>query len=308
MIKKIPALNNLFSGITFLSSTVIIFIILGIFTCLYIESMPAINEYGFLNFILEKRWDYVENIFGGFRPLAGTIITAAIAIAIAIPIALGIAVFITEICPKFLKDIISTAIELLAAIPSIIYGMWGLFTFAPLIENTLQKWISTTIGEVPFIGSIFTAEYAGGVNIFTASLVLSIMIVPYIASITRDTFLQTPQILKESAYGIGATKWEVIKDIVIPYCKTGINSGIIIASGRALGETMAIAYLIGNKHGPLNSVFDPYVTITSALANEFNEASGLHMASLFMLAFILFLSNFTILTIAKIYIRNRVNR
>ncbi len=306
--KRTRAVNGVFSGVTFLSSFTVIMAVLGIFACLCLESAPAVREYGFFRFITETRWDYAENVFGGFRPLAGTVLTSAGALLIAVPVAIGIAVFITELCPSFLKGSISMAIELLAAIPSIIYGMWGLFTFAPLIENTLQKWIGGTFGQIPFIGSFFSAQYAGGVSIFTASLVLSIMIVPYIASIARDTFSQTPAILKESAYGIGATKWEVIRDVVMPYCKTGTNSGIIIAAGRALGETMAIAYVIGNRHGPLNSLFDPYTTITSVLANEFNEASGLHMSSLFLLAFILFIANFATLTAAKIYIRKKVNR
>lgn len=306
--KRTKALNGVFSGVTFLSSWTVIMAVLGIFICLCLESAPAVREFGFFRFITESRWDYAANIFGGLRPLAGTVLTSAGALLIAIPVAIGVAIFITELCPSFLKGPVSMAIELLAAIPSIIYGMWGLFTFAPLIERTLQKWIVGSFGQIPFIGSFFSVKYAGGVSIFTASLVLSIMIVPYIASIARDTFSQTPAILKESAYGIGATKWEVIRDVVMPFCKTGVNSGIIIAAGRALGETMAIAYVIGNRHGVLSSVFDPYTTITSVLANEFNEASGLHMSSLFLLAFILFIANFATLTAAKIYIRQKVNR
>lgn len=306
--RKRNAADTIFSTITFVSSVVILMVVIGIFVSLYLESAPAIKEFGFFKFLADKRWDYAENIYGGLRPLTGTIITSLFALVVAVPIAIGIAIFITEICPIFLRGIVSQAIELLAAIPSIIYGMWGLFSFAPLVENTLQKWIGSSLGEIPFIGSVFSVKYAGGVSVFTASLVLAIMIIPFVASIARDTFNQTPAMLKESAYGIGATRWEVMRDVVLPFCKTGVQSGIIIAAGRALGETMAIAYVIGNRHGSLSSIFDPYSTITSVLANEFNEASGVHRSSLFLLALVLFAVNFATLAIAKIYIRKRGNK
>lgn len=307
-IRRVKAGNSIFMAVTFASSIVILLVVVGIFVSLYLESAEAIKEFGFFQFIFDKRWDYAENIYGGLRPLTGTIITSLFALIVAVPIALGIAVFITEICPNFLKGFISQAIELLAAIPSIIYGMWGLFAFAPIVEGTLQKWIAGSVGQIPFIGSAFTAKYAGGVSIFTASLVLAIMVIPFIASIARDTFKETPPLLKESAYGIGSTRWEVVRDVVMPHCRTGVQSGIIIAAGRALGETMAIAYVIGNRHGGLSSIFDPYTTITSVLANEFNEAGGVHRSSLFLLALILFVVNFATLAAAKIYIRRRANK
>ena len=297
--------DSFFMVITFCSSIVILLIVIGIFVSLYIESSEAIDKFGFFKFIFDKRWDYTENIYGALRPLAGSLLTSFLALLVAIPVALGTATFITEICPNFLRGIISQTIELLAAIPSIIYGMWGLFAFAPLMEKSIQKWVSSSVGQIPIIGSFFAVKYAGGVSIFTAGLVLSIMIIPFIASITRDTFNQTPALLKESAYAIGCTRWEVIRFIVIPYCKTGIQSGIIIAAGRALGETMAIAYVIGNGRGELSSVFDPYTTITSVLANEFNEAAGVHRSSLFLIALILFMVNFVTLAAAKIYVRNK---
>lgn len=299
-------LNKCFSNITFISSSLIFFIVLGIFTCLFIESYGAIQEFGFWNFLTEKSWNYSKNIFGGFRPFVGTIITSVLALLLAIPLAIGIAIFISELCPKFLKSFFSSTMELLAAIPSIIYGMWGLFTFAPIVDKFIQQPITNLFSNVPVLNTLFKAQFAGGVGIFTASLVLSIMIVPYIASIARDTFAQTPQYLKESAYGMGSTKWEVIKNVILPYSKKGVTGGIIIAAGRAIGETMAVAYIIGNSYGPLKSIFDPYVTITSVIANEFNEASNLQLSSLFLLAFILFISNFAILLIAKIYVRRQV--
>lgn len=226
--RKVKAGNSIFMAVTFASSIVILLVVVGIFVSLYLESAEAIKEFGFFRFIFDKRWDYAENIYGGLRPLTGTIITSVFALIVAVPIALGIAVFITEICPNFLKGFISQAIELLAAIPSIIYGMWGLFAFAPIVEATIQKWISGSLGQIPFIGSVFTAKYAGGVSIFTASLVLAIMVIPFIASIARDTFKETPPLLKESAYGIGSTRWEVVRDVVMPHCRTGVQSGIIL--------------------------------------------------------------------------------
>ncbi len=298
--------GTIFSSVTFISALPVLVVSIGIFITLIYESRQAISEFGFFGFLFSFEWNYADNIYGAAQPLLGTLITSLGALIIAVPIAIGIAIFITELCPHFLKGAVSSAIELLAAIPSIIYGMWGLFTFAPFIEGTVQKWIIASVGNVPIVGQFFQAQYAGGVSIFTASLVLSIMVIPFIASIARDTFVQTPDILKESAYAIGATKWEVISNVVMPYCKTGIASGIIIATGRALGETMAIAYVIGNSHGKLGSIFDPYATITSTLANEFNEASGLHMSSLFMLAFILFIANFATLALAKIYTRKEI--
>ncbi len=295
--------NAVFKFLTFFASSLTIVIIISMIISLFYQSIPAIQKFGFVDFIFTREWSFNKDIYGAFRPLSGTILTSIGALLLAIPIALGIAIFITEICPAFLRNIISSAIELLAAIPSIIYGMWGLFTLAPLIEGTVQKAVSSTIGLLPVIGPMFQSEYAGGVSIFTASIVLSIMVIPFIAAIARDTFTQTPDILKESAYGLGATKWEVVRYIVLPYSKTGVQSGIIIAAGRALGETMAIAYVIGNRHGPLNSIFDPYTTITSVLANEFNEAVGTQLSTLFLLAFILFIANFITLAIAKIYSR-----
>jgi phosphate transport system permease protein len=286
-----------------ISAFIIIAVIVGIFITLLRESVPAIKAFGLFDFILGTEWNPTEQVFNGGRPLLGTAVTTLLALLFAVPIAIGIAIFITELCPAILRQPIGTAIELLAAIPSIIYGMWGLFVFAPILERTIQPAIAFIFGKIPVIGSFFEVSYGGGANVFTASMVLAIMIIPFIASITRDTFMQVPPILKESAYGIGATQWEVIKDVVLPYSKAGTAGGIIIATGRALGETMAVAYVIGNRHGELSSIFSPFTTITSVLANEFNEAAGVHLSSLFLLALILFVANLLILSLAKYAMR-----
>lgn len=294
--------DKLVLAASLISALTILIIIIGIIISLFIESFDAIKAFGFFNFIFSTTWDYNEEIFGAGRALLGSILTAFIAIIIAAPMGIGMAVFIVEMCPSFLKGFISSAIGLLAAIPSIIYGMWGLFIFAPFLENTLQKWVSGALGDIPFIGSFFQINYAGGIGLLTSGIVLSIMIVPFIASIAREALSRVPKELKESGYGLGAEKWETIRDVSLPYTKTAIWGGIIIALGRALGETMAIAYIIGNMNISLTSVFDPYVTVTSVLVNEFNEASGLQMSSLFFLALLLFILNFLTLIAAKMYI------
>ena len=294
--------DKFFLAASLISALSILLIIIGIIVSLFIESFDAISAFGFFNFIFSTSWDYNEEIFGAGRALLGSILTSFIAIIIAAPMGIGMAVFIVEICPSFLKGFISTAIELLAAIPSIIYGMWGLFIFAPFLENTLQKWVSGALGDLPVIGSFFQINYAGGIGLLTSGIVLSIMIVPFIASIAREALSRVPRELKESGYGLGAEKWETIRDVSLPYTKTAVWGGIIIALGRALGETMAIAYIIGNMNISLTSVFDPYITVTSALVNEFNEASGLQMSSLFFLALLLFILNFLTLIAAKVYI------
>ncbi len=294
--------DKFFLAASLISALSILLIIIGIIVSLFIQSFDAIKAFGFFNFIFSTSWDYNEEIFGAGRALLGSILTSFIAIIIAAPMGIGMAVFIVEMCPSFLKGFISTAIELLAAIPSIIYGMWGLFIFAPFLENTLQKWVYGALGDVPVIGSFFQINYAGGIGLLTSGIVLSIMIVPFIASIAREALSRVPRELKESGYGLGAEKWETIRDVSLPYTKTAIWGGIIIALGRALGETMAIAYIIGNMNISLTSVFDPYVTVTSVLVNEFNEASGLQMSSLFFLALLLFVLNFLTLIVAKVYI------
>jgi phosphate transport system permease protein len=273
------------------------------FMTLWSESLPSFRHFGFLRFIVTSDWNYSREIYGAFRPLIGTIVSTLIALVAAVPIALGTAIFLTELCPHKLKGSIGVAIELLAAIPSIIYGMWGLFVFAPFLEVWFQPLVGASLGRLPLLGFFFQTRYAGGTNLFTAAMILAVMIMPFITSITRDAFLQVPAILKESSYGLGSTKWETIWEVVMPFCKTPIAGGVIIAMGRALGETMAVAYVVGNRHGTLDSIFSPYNTITSVMANEFNEAAGLQMSSIFALALVLFLANFLVLALAKYILR-----
>ncbi|MDD2557170.1 MAG: phosphate ABC transporter permease subunit PstC [Desulfuromonas sp.] len=304
-IKREQTFEKLFSGITFSAAFLILVIIASIFISLFRESLMAIDSFGFFGFVSSTAWDPVREQFGAATTLYGTLVTTILALVVAVPVSLGIAIFITELCPKFLKPIVSTAIELLAAIPSIIYGMWGLFTFAPLMSDCVEPLLQKIFEPIPLFGQLFTGVPLG-IDILTTSIILSIMITPFIASIVRDTFALTPVQLKESAYGIGATRWEVIKDVMIPYSKTGIFGSVIIAMGRALGETMAVAFVLGNKHAIATSLFDASATITVTLANEFTEAdSDLYLSSLFYLALILLGMNFLLLAVAKMFLARR---
>jgi phosphate transport system permease protein len=297
--------DKLYLSITGFAAFIVLLIVAGIFISLIFESLPAIGKFGFFNFISSLEWDPIKEIFGAATTLYGTLITTAIALLIAVPLSIGIAIFITELCPNILKPIFSTSIELLAAIPSIIYGMWGLFTLAPIMGNYIEPFLQKIFIHIPLVGVIFRGT-TQGIDILTSGLILSIMISPFITSIVRDTFELTPKAIKESAYGIGATKWEVIKDVIIPYCKLGIYGSIIIAMGRALGETMAVAFVLGNKHQLATSLFDASATITVTLANEFTEAdSGMYLSSLFYLALILFIMNFILLAFAKFFLTGR---
>lgn len=271
----------------------------GIFYVLVMESVPAIERFGFFRFIVTNDWNPVEESFGALAALFGTAVTTILALAIAIPISIGIAVFITEIAPDFLKGPIGAAIELLAAIPSIVYGMWGLFTLAPIMSEYIEPALQNTLGELPVVGMLFEGIPLG-IDLLTASVILSIMIIPFTASISRDAFNLTPALVKESAYASGATKWEVVSDIIIPYSKMGVFGGVVLSLGRALGETMAVAFVLGNNHQITTSLLDAAATITVALANEFTEAdTDIYLSSLFNLALILFIMSFITLAIAK---------
>ncbi len=299
--RKEHLFNLLFLIITALSSFLIILILVGLFITLFKESFPAIQRFGFLRFLLSSSWDPVKELFGGAIPLFGTLITSFLALMVAVPVALGIAVFITEVAPKAFSEAIGMAIELLAAIPSIIYGMWGLFTLAPIQAKYVEPLLQRTLGHLPLLGRLFSGTPLG-IDIFTASLILSIMIIPFTASVARDAFQVVPSVLKESAYGMGATKWEVIKDVVFPYCKLGILGGIGLSLGRALGETMAVAFVLGNLNQFPSSLFSATATVTVKLANEFTEAEkDIHLSALFYLALLLFLMSFTILALSKYF-------
>ncbi|WP_029520767.1 phosphate ABC transporter permease subunit PstC [Persephonella sp. IF05-L8] len=301
-LKNLPLSDIAFGIISFSASFLVLTLVLSTIFVLYDESSLAIHRFGLLNFIFTVDWDPVKNIFGAAAPLYGTLVTTVLSLAMAIPVALGIAIFLTEVSPKLLKTPIGIAIEMLAAIPSIIYGMWGLFTLAPLMAEYIEPFMQKTLGKIPLIGKLFEGN-PQGIDLFTASLILSIMIIPFIASIARDALNLTPNLMKESAYALGATKWEVVKDIMIPYAKLGIYGGIVLALGRALGETMAVAFVLGNNHQITTSLFDAAATITVTLANEFTEAdSDIYLSSLFYLALILFSLSFIILAIAKYFL------
>jgi len=299
--KKNPV-DIIFSSITAIASVSVLLLILGILYVLILESYPSIEKFGFLRFITSTDWNPVKGSFGAATNLFGTAITTVLSILIAVPVAIGIAIFVTEIAPNFLKGPIGAAIELLAAIPSIIYGMWGLFTLAPIMANYIEPALQKSIGSLPLVGVLFEGTPIG-IDLLTASVILSIMIIPFTASISRDAFNLTPAVIKESASALGATKWEVVKDIVIPYSKVGVFGGVVLSLGRALGETMAVAFVLGNNHQITKSLFDAAATITVTLANEFTEAdTDIYLSSLFYLALLLFVMSFIILALAKFFI------
>jgi phosphate transport system permease protein len=266
---------------------------------LIIGAWPALQHFG-PGFITRIEWDPVNNEYGALIAIAGTLISSTIALLIAFPISFGIALFLTEICPAWLKQPLGTAIELLAGVPSIIYGMWGLFIFAPLFADHVQPLLQNVLGDVPVIGQLFQGPMMG-IGMLTAGLILSVMIIPFIASVMRDVFDTCPGVLKESAYALGCTRWEVVRNIVLPYTRIGVVGGVMLGLGRALGETMAITFVIGNAHKLSWSLFSAGNSIASTLANEFAEAeAGLHMSSLFALGLILFLITFIVLAAAKL--------
>jgi phosphate transport system permease protein len=270
----------------------------GIIVSLFVSSLPVLQTFG-LKFFYTIEWDIINSEFGGLIAIFGTVVTAAIAIVIALPLSFGIAVFLTETCPMRLRRPLGTAIELLAAVPSIIYGMFGLFVFAPLFAEYVQPALAATLGQIPVIGILFTGAF-NGIGILAAGLILAMMILPFIASVMRDVFEIVPPILKESAYGIGCTTWEVVTKIVLPYTKTGVVGGVMLGLGRALGETMAVTFVIGNAHKLSPSLFSPGNSIASTLANDFGEAEpGLHYSSLFALALALFVITLVVLSLAK---------
>ena len=299
--KKNPV-DFIFSFITAAASLSVILFIIGILYVLISESSPAIERFGIIKFLTSTDWDPVRESFGAATNIYGTLITTCLSLVIAIPIAIGIAIFITEIAPDFLKGPIGTAIELLAAIPSIIYGMWGLFTLSPIMSNYIEPFLKKITSDMPLIGILFKGTPMG-IDILTASTILSIMIIPFTASISRDSFNLTPSVIKESAYALGATKWEVVKNVVIPYSKLGVFGGIVLSLGRAIGETMAVAFVLGNNHRITTSLLDAAATITVTLANEFAEADkDIYLSSLFYLALILFVMSFITLAVAKIFL------
>ncbi|AKJ40670.1 phosphate ABC transporter permease PstC [Pragia fontium] len=292
----------IFGALVRLAALITLLLLGGIIVSLIIASWPSIQKFG-IGFLWNKEWDAPAGEFGALVPIYGTIVTSIIALLIAVPVSFGIALFLTELAPAWLKRPLGIAIELLAAIPSIVYGMWGLFIFAPLFAEYFQQPVGNVVANIPIIGTLFSGP-AFGIGILAAGVILAIMIIPYIAAVMRDVFEQTPVLLKESAYGIGCTTWEVIRRIVLPYTKNGVIGGIMLGLGRALGETMAVTFIIGNTYQLDSfSLFMPGNSITSALANEFAEAeSGLHTAALMELGLILFVITFIVLSLSKLMI------
>ncbi len=290
--------DSLFRWTTRLVALSVLALVALIFLTLLERAFPAFERFG-LRFLISREWNPVTENFGALPAIIGTLATSVIALAISVPVSFGIAVFITELAPTWLKRPVSTAVELLAAIPSIIYGMWGLFVFAPVFAEYVQPWVSATFSNWPLIGALFSGPPLG-IGIFTAGFVLAIMVTPFIASVMREVFELSPASLKESAYGLGATTWEVVWHIVLPYTKAGVVGGIMLGLGRALGETMAVTFVIGNAHDLNVSLFMPGATISSTLANEFTEAVGtIYTSSLLGLAFILFIITFVVLVLAR---------
>ena len=295
---------NLTRGFAFLTLLTLV----GIITSLVISSWPSLTKFG-LSFLWSGEWNPPAEQFGALIPIYGTLVTSVVALVIAVPVSFGIAFFLTELSPVWLRRPLGTAIELLAAIPSIVYGMWGLLVFAPFFAQYVQPALASTLGNVPFVGALFQGPPLG-IGLLTAGIILAIMIIPFIAAVMRDVFAVTPAMLKESAYALGATTWEVMWGVVLSYTKVGVVGGIMLGFGRALGETMAVTFVIGNTNFLSNaSLYSPGNSITSALANEFQEADpGLHSAALIELGLILFLITFIVLAASKLLLmRMRVH-
>jgi phosphate transport system permease protein len=298
--RTLPWADLLFSVLAHGAALLTLALLAGIIVSLVIGAGPAIQQYGF-SFLWTSEWDPVQNRYGGLVMIYGTVMTSFIALLIAVPVSFGIALFLTELSPLWLKRPLGTAIELLAAVPSIVYGMWGLIVFSPILSTYVQQPLQALFKDVPGLGQLFSGAPVG-IGLLSAGIILAIMIIPFIASVMRDVFEVTPPMLKESAYALGSTTWEVVWKVVLPYTKTGVVGGIMLGLGRALGETMAVTFVIGNFN-QLNSLslFEAANSITSALANEFGEAApGLHQASLIYLGLVLFFITFVVLAISKL--------
>ena len=292
--------DTAFYWITRLSAISVLLILGGIIVSLVVGAWPAMKEYGFA-FLWTERWAPAADppVLGAVGPIYGTLLTSVIAMAIAIPVGLGIAVFLTELCPQWLRRPIGIAIELLAGIPSIIYGMWGFFVLGPFLADTFQPFMIRMFDGVPVLGTIFAGP-PSYLSLFNASLVLAIMVLPFITAISVDVFKTVPPVLKEAAYGLGCTTWEVVRSVVIPYTRVGVLGGVMLALGRALGETMAVTFIIGNAFRVSGSIFAPGTTISAAIASEFAESDGLHQSGLILLGLLLFVLTFFVLAAARL--------
>lgn len=289
--------DALFHRITQLFSLLVLVALLGIIVSLFINALPVLQKFG-ARFIWYVEWDIINEEFGAAIAIVGTLASAGIALMIAVPLAFGIALFLTETCPPWLRRPLGTAIELLAAVPSIIYGMFGLFVFAPLFADYFQVPVQKLMSGMPLIGFLFGGS-TNGMGILAAGIVLAFMVLPFVAAVMRDVFEIVPPILRESAYGLGCTTWEVVRRVVLPYTQKGVIGGVMLGLGRALGETMAVTFVIGNANRMPTSLFSPGTSIASTLANEFGEAADFHISALFALGFLLFVITFIVLALAK---------
>jgi phosphate transport system permease protein len=305
-LKRFKVQDAGFRLVTLSAATAVLLLLGGVIASLVIGSMPAFQAFG-LEFLTTESWNPVTEKFGALAPIYGTVVTSALAMILAVPIGIGIAIFLTELCPFFLRRPIGIAIELLAGIPSIIYGIWGLFVLAPLIQQYVQPALIRSFADIPVLSSLFAGP-PYGIGVLTASFILAIMVLPFITSISRDVFDTVPPVLKEAAYGAGCTTWEVVSAIVIPYTRVGVIGGVMLGLGRALGETMAVTFVIGNAHRISSSLLAPGTTISATIANEFTEAVGeLYTSSLVALGLILFAITFLILALAR-YMLMRLER
>ncbi len=289
--------DKLFHALTLGFSLLVLVALMGILVSLVVNAWPSLQKFG-VGFIWRVEWDIINQEFGAAIAIFGTVVSASIALVIAVPLSFGIAVFLTETCPVSLRRPLGTAIELLAAVPSIIYGMFGLFVFAPLFAEYGQPALQSTLGQMPIFSQLFGGAM-NGIGILAAGIVLAFMILPFIAAVMRDVFEIVPPVLRESAYGIGCTTWEVVRNIVLPYTQKGVIGGVMLGLGRALGETMAVTFVIGNSQRLGASLFSPGTSIASTLANEFGEADDFHLSTLFALGFLLFVITFVVLSLAK---------
>ena len=306
MVRRFALADTVFHALTRASAVLVLVILGGVGVSLAVGAWPALSAFG-PSFLTTQSWNPVTEKFGALAPIYGTVVTSAIALLIAVPIGIGIAVFLTELCPRPLRRPVGIAVELLAGIPSIIYGIWGLFVFAPFLQVHLQPFLIDLFKDVPLLDGLFAGP-PYGIGLLTSALILAIMVLPFVTSITKDVFETVPAVLKESAYGIGCTTWEVVRRIVIPYTRAGIMGGVMLGLGRALGETMAVTFVIGNAHRISASLFAPGTTISATIANEFTEADGeLYTASLVALGLILFVLTFLILAAAR-YMLMRIER
>lgn len=306
-LKRQYLLDRLFRFTTLGFAFLVLALLAGIILTLFIGAWPSIKAFGF-GFFVSSEWNPVTQKFGALVPIVGTLVTSTIALVIGIPVSFGIALFITELSPRWLKRPLGIAIELLAGIPSIIYGMWGLFVFAPFFGDHIEPWLSAHLGALPGIGVFFQGPPMG-IGVMTAGIILAIMVIPFISSVMRDVFEIVPSVLKESAYGLGCTTWEVVWRVVLPYTKTGVIGGIMLGLGRALGETMAVTFVIGNAHELNASLLMIGNTISAALANEFTEAVGdLYFSALIELGLILFIITFIVLSLSKLLLQRLSRR